>query len=199
MIDIIGYRKYGHNELDQPSFTQPLMYEQIKNMKNVLDKYEDELVEDGVFTKEQAKTDFRDRIWNNMIEKYNIARQKEASKADWVTSEWDTIKVPKNYGEFRNTGLPIKKLKAIGEEISSIPEEFDAHRMVRKIYDARKQSIKDGVGIDWGTAEALAFATLIDDNLQVRISGQDVERGTFSHRHAVVHSQSRDEEYIPIA
>jgi 2-oxoglutarate dehydrogenase E1 component len=198
IVDIIGYRKYGHNELDQPSFTQPLMYEQVRKMRNVLDIFEEKLIADGILTKEKAKTEFRDKIWEHMTEKYNIAREKEAKKEDWVPSEWDTIKVPKNMREFRNTGLPLKKLVSIGTKITTIPEDFDAHRMIRKIYDARLESITTGKAIDWGTAEALAMATLIDEDFRVRISGQDVERGTFSHRHAVVHSQSRDEEYVPL-
>jgi 2-oxoglutarate dehydrogenase E1 component len=198
VVDIIGYRKFGHNELDQPSFTQPLMYERITNRPSVLDIYEKELVEKGVITKEEAKTEYRDRIWAFMNDKYNIARKLESEKAEWVVSEWDTIKIPENKTEFRNTGLPLKKLQFIGKQICTIPEEFDAHRMIRKIYGARLKSITDGVGIDWGTAEALAFATLIDEDFHVRISGQDVERGTFSHRHAIIHSQTADETYSPV-
>jgi len=135
VIDIIGYRKYGHNELDQPSFTQPLMYERVNKMKNVLDKYEDQLIEEGILTKEEAKTEYRDRIWKHMMDNYEIARQKEAEKAIWVTSEWDTIKLPENLTEFRNTGLPIEKLRSIGKKITKIPKSFNAHRMIRKIYE----------------------------------------------------------------
>ena len=187
IVDIIGYRKFGHNELDQPSFTQPLMYNIIRKKANVLKIFEDKLLEEGVLTKQEAKEQYRDKIWNMMIDEYNIAKQKEADKADWVPSEWDTIKVPKNAAEFRNTGVELSKLKDIGNTICKIPEDFDAHKMIRKIYDARLKSIEDGKGIDWGTAEALAFATLIDEDFHVRISGQDVERGTFSHRHSIVH------------
>ncbi len=135
IIDIIGYRKYGHNELDQPSFTQPLMYERVNKMKNVLDKYEDQLIEEGILTREEAKTEYRDRIWKHMMDNYEIARQKEAEKAIWVTSEWDTIKLPENLTEFRNTGLPIEKLRSIGKNITKIPKSFNAHRMIRKIYE----------------------------------------------------------------
>lgn len=198
VIDLIGYRKYGHNELDQPSFTQPLMYEQIKNRPSVLEIYEKQLVDEGVFSSEDAKANHKDKIWEFMTEEYNIAKKLEADKAEWVPSEWDTIQVPKNYREFRNTGVELEKLREIGKKICSIPKDFDAHKMIRKIYDQRLKSIEDGDGIDWGTAEALAFASLIDEDFHVRISGQDVERGTFSHRHAHVHSQSADEEYIPL-
>ena len=197
VIDIIGYRQFGHNELDQPSFTQPLMYERINKMENVLAKYEKQLLESGILTPEIQKQT-KDRIWENMTDKYNIARQQEADKADWVTSEWDTIQVPTDLNDFRNTGLDVDRLKSIGKQICTIPQDFKAHRMVRKIYDTRLKSIEDGQGIDWGTAEALAFATLIDEDFHVRISGQDVERGTFSHRHAVIHHQEADEEYVPL-
>jgi 2-oxoglutarate dehydrogenase E1 component len=198
IVDIIGYRKYGHNELDQPSFTQPLMYERVKTRRNVLDIYEDQLINAGILTKQEAKEEYRDRIWQFMTEKYNKARKLEADKAEWIPSEWDTIKTPKNFTEFRNTGVEINRLKAIGKQICTIPKDFDAHKMIRKIYENRLQSIEEGKGIDWGTAEALAFATLIDEDFHVRISGEDVERGTFSHRHAILHSQSQDEEYIPL-
>ena len=198
VIDIIGYRKFGHNELDQPSFTQPLMYNIIRNKEDVLNIFEKQLIKEGVLTEKEAKDEYRDRIWNFMNDKYNKAKQLEAEKADWVPSKWDTIQTHQSMNEFRNTGVEVKKLKAIGKEICTIPKEFDAHRMIRKIYDARLNSIEEGKGIDWGTAEALAFATLIDEDFHVRISGQDVERGTFSHRHAHIHSQSADEEYIPL-
>lgn len=174
------------------------MYDQIHVTKNVLDKYEEQLIAEGVLTKETAKTDFRDRIWDDLTDNYNIARQKEADNSDWVTSEWDSIRVPKNINEFRNTGLDINKVRTIGEEICTIPKEFDVHRTIRKIYDGRLKTIQDDEAIDWGTAEALSFATLIDENFHIRISGQDVERGTFSHRHAVVHSQKEDKEYSPL-
>jgi len=198
VVDIIGYRKFGHNELDQPSFTQPLMYELIKKRENVLHIFEQQLIKEGVLTKEEAKTQYRDKIWSHMSEEYNQAKKLEADKAAWVPSEWDTIKKPSNYREFRVTGVDLDQLRAIGKQICTIPKDFDAHKMIRKIYDTRLQSIEEGKGIDWGTAEALAFACLLGEDFHVRISGQDVERGTFSHRHAILHSQSRDEEYIPL-
>lgn len=199
VIDIIGYRKFGHNELDQPSFTQPLMYSIINKKENVLDIFERQLIAEGLLTTEEAKTEYRDKIWNQMTEDYNKAKQIEDEKIGWVPSEWDTIRTPENMNEFRNTGVELSKLRAIGKTICTIPEDFDAHRMIRKIYNDRLQSIVDGKGIDWGTAEALAFATLIDEDFHVRISGEDVERGTFSHRHAHIHSQTKDEAYIPIS
>lgn len=198
VVDIIGYRRFGHNELDQPSFTQPLMYEQIRGRPNVLKIYEEQLIAEGLLTEKQAKEEHKDKIWEYMMDKYNKAKRLEADNKGWIPSEWDTIKIPPNMTEFRNTGVDLTKLKSIGKQICTIPEDFDAHKMIRKIYEARLKSIEDGVGIDWGTAEALAFATLIDEDFHVRISGQDVERGTFSHRHSVLHSQSRDEEYIPL-
>lgn len=198
VVDIIGYRRFGHNELDQPSFTQPLMYEQIRKRPNVLKIFEEQLISEGVLTEKEAKEEHKEKIWEYMMDKYNKAKQLEADKKGWIPSEWDTIKIPQNMTEFRMTGVDLTKLKSIGRQICTIPQDFDAHKMIRKIYEARLKSIEDGTGIDWGTAEALAFATLIDEDFHVRISGQDVERGTFSHRHSVLHSQTRDEEYIPL-
>ena len=111
--------------------------------------------------------------------------------------EWQEIKDPQKYGHIKDTGVPVDVLKAIGDKIAVLPEA-NFHNAIKKIYAARYKAIKEGKGIDWGTAEALAFASLIEEGHHVRLSGQDVERGTFSHRHAHVHYQDKDGSYNPI-
>jgi 2-oxoglutarate dehydrogenase E1 component len=131
-----------------------------------------------------------------------LERAYEASKShkpkieEWKSDEWEGIKDMSKFG--KDTGLPITKVKALGEKITVLPDDWTFHPTVKRIYEARRKSVQEGKGIDWGTAEALAFATLIDEGFHVRVSGQDVERGTFSHRHAVVFDQEKDGSYIPM-
>jgi 2-oxoglutarate dehydrogenase E1 component len=184
VIDLIGYRKFGHNELDQPSFTNPFMYKQVAKMQPVARIYEKQLLEEGVITSEKL-TSMKQDI-NTLLEDYYQKSKSLSYKAeDWMTPEWHSIKdVDVKKQIF--SGVPAAKLRDYGEKISVLPKDQKFHRLVMKIFEARYQSIMNGKDIDWGTAEALAFASLLDDGYIVRISGQDVERGTFSHRHAHV-------------
>jgi 2-oxoglutarate dehydrogenase E1 component len=119
---------------------------------------------------------------------------------DWKSEEWDVLKQEhlKFGSRFKDTGVNITKLKEIGDKITTLPDTFVAHPQIKKIYEQRKKAIAEGKGIDWGTAESLAFATLLMEGYSVRLSGQDVERGTFSHRHAVVFHQDKDVHYTPL-
>lgn len=136
--------------------------------------------------------------------KKELERAYEASKShkftleEWKSEEWEEIKKVDKHGRVKDTGIKTSILKDLGEKITTLPDDWDFHPQVRKIFDARRKSIQDGKGIDWGTGEALAFASLIQEGFHVRITGQDVERGTFSHRHGVVFDQNRDLHYIPI-
>jgi 2-oxoglutarate dehydrogenase E1 component len=195
IIDVFGYRKMGHNELDQPMFTQPLMYKKIAKHPNVLKIYEEKLITEGIPAEEFKKINVK---IDNLLEKYyQDATQNQYDSRDWVPAHWENFMI-KKYSAPQNTGIPLQKIKNIGEKINTIPSDFNVHPQVKKIYDLRLQSIKEGKGIDWATAEALAFAHLIEEGYTVRLTGQDVERGTFSHRHAVLHDQENDSKYIPI-
>lgn len=194
-VDIIGYRRYGHNELDQPMFTQPEMYSHIHKTRDVLSKYEEQLISEGIEKEELDK--IKEFIQNKLLEYHEIALNSKNIEREYKKDHW------KNYSSdiFSPspwTGLKIDKLREIGEKINYIPKDFNAHPMIKKIYDNRLKSIKDGKGIDWGTAEALAWGILLSEGITVRISGQDVQRGTFSHRHAVLHDQSNFNTYIPL-
>ena len=184
VIDLIGYRKMGHNELDQPMFTQPLMYKIVKNMEPVRNLYRQQLIEEGI---EEAALDQIDKeTVAHLEESYKSSKNLQFETEEWQSEKWEEIKDPELYGEHKDTGVDLAALKEIGEKISKLPENKKFHNSISKIFKAREKSIAEGKGIDWGTAEALAFATLIKEGNHVRLSGQDVERGTFSHRHAHV-------------
>ena len=117
---------------------------------------------------------------------YKKSKSAKFKLEDWLTKQWEAIEDPKRYGDRRDTGVPVGELAELGKKITALPADATFHPQLRKIYEARQKAIAEGKGIDWGTAEALAFASLINEGYHVRISGQDVERGTFSHRHAHV-------------
>lgn len=196
IIDLIGYRRSGHNELDQPSFTQPRMYSKIKEHPPVMEKYSDFLVQNGhVSAEEVAEVRKRVRaVFDDAFEKIHHYDVKD----DWLESRWSGFKGPGQLSRIRETGVERDRLDAIGRAVATIPDEFVPHRTIKKIYEQKKKMVHDGEGLDWGTAEALAFGTLLGEDNHVRISGQDVERGTFSHRHAVLHDQRDNNLYVPL-
>jgi 2-oxoglutarate dehydrogenase E1 component len=196
IIDVIGYRRMGHNELDQPSFTQPMMYKKINSRESVLAIYEKQLVEDGNATKEELDA-YKSKIKSLMESYYQDASNNKFEEHEWISKQWENISV-KKYSAPQDTGVSANKLRSLGEKINTIPADFALHRSIKKIYDLRLQSIREGKNIDWGTAEALAFATLLDEGYTVRLTGQDVERGTFSHRHGVLHDQNNGSKYEPL-
>ena len=184
VIDLIGYRLMGHNELDQPKFTQPLMYKQVDKMVPVARKYEKQLLEDGTMTQEEIDKE-KGVAQAQLEEAYVKSKNLQYKAEDWVTDEWAEI-MQIDQKEAIISGIKESRLRSIGKAICTLPAEGNFHRLITKIFNARVESISTGKGIDWGTAEALAMASLIQDGFKVRISGQDVERGTFSHRHAHV-------------
>jgi 2-oxoglutarate dehydrogenase E1 component len=196
ILDVIGYRKHGHNEMDQPLFTQPLMYKKIANRDNVLKIYEKLLVDSGVESKEYFDG-MKQKVKSHMEEYYQQATNNEFETSSWKTTTWENFSV-RRYSEPQDTGMSIKRLTSLGEKITTIPADFTPHPVIKKIYAARNESIKTGKSIDWGTAEALAWADLTENGYTVRLTGQDVERGTFSHRHAQIHDQVNDNRYIPM-
>lgn len=195
-MDLIGYRKMGHNELDQPSFTQPLMYKQVAKMTPVARLYEAELIENGHLSPEEIQ-EMKDTAIGLLEEAYAKSKTLTYRAEDWVTQEWAEI-MEHDIADAANTGIEVDRVRDLGLLITQLPQEAQFHRLVRKIFESRNKCVQEGKDIDWGTAEALAFGSLIQDGYKVRISGQDVERGTFSHRHAHVFYQDRDGCYIPL-
>jgi len=188
VIDIVCYRKYGHNELDQPMFTQPQMYSQIANMKPTFQKYSEQLIAEGVVTAEEVAA-LSAGVYKEMGDKLEASRTYSPKMSDWLASNWAGMLPPNVEAKFRDTGVELATLREVGSAITKLPDDFTPHRMIGKIYGARNQMVETGKGIDWALAEQLAWGTLLSEGNHVRISGQDVQRGTFSHRHCVVHDQ----------
>jgi len=197
IIDMICYRKFGHNELDQPMYTQPIMYHKIAKMKNSQAIFEDRLVAEGTCEKAELDT-IRSEVNKTLEQEFVAAKDWTVKQSDWLSSKWEGFLSNKQLSRIRETGIEVDKLREIGLKISTIPDEIQVHKQLKKIFQLRKKTIEEGKGIDWGTAEALAFGSLLLEGNHVRISGQDVQRGTFSHRHAVVKDQNTGIDYIPL-
>ena len=198
VIDMFCYRRHGHNEGDEPSFTQPLMYKAIAAHPSTLEIYADKLVGEGVVTAgevEKMKADWRSRLDAEL----EAAQSYRANKADWLDGRWSGFKTAGDADDPRRgkTGVEIGTLKEIGKKITTLPEGFHLHRTLNRFLDSRRKSIETGTNIDWATGEALAFCSLLLDGNKVRLSGQDSERGTFSQRHSVLIDQETEKRYTP--
>ncbi|XP_076247197.1 oxoglutarate dehydrogenase Nc73EF isoform X2 [Calliopsis andreniformis] len=201
VIDIVSYRRNGHNEIDEPMFTQPLMYRKIKNTPPVLDKYAKSLIDDGVVTPAEVK-DVKDKYEKICDEAYTNARQETHIKyKDWLDSPWSGFFEGKDPLKVSPTGIKEDTLIHIGKKFSSPPPnaaEFVIHKGIERILKSRMEMIEART-VDWALGEAMAFGSLLKEGIHVRLSGQDVERGTFSHRHHVLHHQTVDKAtYRPL-
>ena len=197
VVDMFCYRRSGHNEADEPMFTQPLMYKKIKQHQTTLNLYKDQLIKEEILTEDEAKTklsDFKKFLDNE----FELSKSYKPNKADWLDGTWTGIKIASIDARRGKTSSSADDLKILAKEIHTIPEGFTPHKRIKKIYNDREQSIIEGKNIDWATAEALAFATLLKDGYGVRLSGQDVGRGTFSHRHAVLYDQENEKRFVPL-
>ena len=201
VIDIVCYRRYGHNETDQPSFTQPRMYKAIEKQVTPLNKYMKRLTETGVFS-ESDIAEHRKWVWGMLESAAAASKDYQPSSKEWLSSAWPNFPSPKELAEqnlpHHPTGVNVDMLKRIGDVISTYPTNFTPHRNLARVLAARGKTVAEGKGIDWSTAEALAFGSLALEKIHVRVSGQDVERGTFSQRHAVIHDQENERQYIPL-
>ena len=197
VVDMFCYRRSGHNEADEPSFTQPLMYKSIKQHPTTLKIYEKQLLKENILTQVEAK-DLQINFKNFLDDEFESAKSYKPNKADWLDGSWKGFKTPTDDSRKGNTSSLENDLKKIGQEIHSIPNTFSAHKRIKKIYYERDESIKKGKDIDWATAESLAFATLLKEGYGIRLSGQDVGRGTFSHRHAVLYDQENEDRFVPL-
>jgi len=199
VIDMFCYRRFGHNEGDEPSFTQPVMYRKIKTHETTLTKYAKRLTQEGLIsetTRDEQMAEFRAKL----EEEFDVADSYKPNKADWLEGKWSGLKVADKVEEPRRgqTGFPLKELKELGAKITRIPDGFKAHRTIQRFMENRAKMIETGEGLDWSTGEALAFAALQAEGHKVRLSGQDCERGTFSQRHSVLYDQDTEARYIPL-
>lgn len=199
VIDMFCYRRFGHNESDEPSFTQPLMYKRIAAHQTVVALYSKRLIDSGVLTPDQLeamKAEYR----KHLDDDFSASESYKANKADWLDGRWAHLSYAKDADDPRRgqTGYDLAKLKEIGLKLNKVPKTFKPHRTLQRVLDARRKTIEEGQGIDWAMAEQLAFGTLLQEGFPVRLSGQDVQRGTFSQRHAVLVDQDTEKRYTPL-
>lgn len=198
VIDMWCYRRYGHNEGDEPAFTQPVMYKRIAAHPSTLTLYSKRLIAEGVVTEgevDKLKADWRARL----DAEFEAGTSYKPNKADWLDGKWSGFKIADQEEDARRgvTGVDIATLKDIGRKITKVPDGFRVHRTIQRFLDNRSKAIDTGTGIDWATGEALAFCSLLNENHHVRLSGQDSERGTFSQRHSVLIDQEDESRYTP--
>jgi 2-oxoglutarate dehydrogenase E1 component len=198
VLDMFCYRRFGHNEGDEPSFTQPLMYREIRKHPAALEIYSKKLIAEGILTEaEVAKmiAGFQAKL----EEEFAATKEHSPDKADWLDGRWAGMELaPKNGARRGMTGVDLDRLREVGRAISSAPENFNLHKTIQRQLQTKRAMIDTGEGIDWATAEALAFGTLLSEGFPLRLSGQDCSRGTFSQRHAALVDQETEERYIPL-
>jgi len=201
VIDMWCYRRFGHNEGDEPSFTQPLMYAAIKTHPPISQIYGQRLVDEGVIDGQWVEAQTREFV-DHLEREFEAASSYAPDKADWFGGRWAGLGRPDEPVLGRRniaTAISEEQVRSLGEALTRVPEGLHIHKTLQRILDAKKAMFDSGSGFDWATAEALAFASLVAEGQGVRLSGQDSGRGTFSHRHAVWVDQGTGEKYIPLA
>eukprot|EP00123_Amoebidium_parasiticum_P016198 comp23327_c1_seq1/m.38418 comp23327_c1_seq1/g.38418 ORF comp23327_c1_seq1/g.38418 comp23327_c1_seq1/m.38418 type:complete len:1020 (-) comp23327_c1_seq1:250-3309(-) len=197
VIDIVGYRRHGHNEIDQPAFTQPLMYAAISKHRPVLQIYRDQLLKEGVITPEEFQA--MDGSYQKMCQDaYERSKSTGFHIDEWLDSRWKGMKSRVSHASIFDTGVPKERLHQIGQKISNVPADFTPHSGITRFLKARQKCFETGKDIDWATAESLAFGSLLLEDYHVRLSGQDVERGTFSQRHVCLTDQKTEKKYTAL-
>lgn len=196
VIDLNCYRKYGHNETDEPSFTQPLMYQKIESHKSPMEVYAQRLIDSGELTQEEfvaLKTEFQNNLDKAQEEMKNSPPGKRGMHS--FAGVWERLKRDYDFTPV-NTAVPKEKLLEVGRHFTTPPKGFTPHRKILELMERRRAAIESGKGLDWGIGEALAFGTLINEGVPVRLSGQDCRRGTFSHRHAAIVDSVTNQRHI---
>ena len=199
VLDIVCYRRHGHNETDEPAFTQPTMYRAIREMKTTRTLYAEALAAEGTVPVAEA-TAMWDEFAATLEESYKAAQGYKPNKADWLEGRWSGFKQSDQEDERSEeaTALTEAAAQAIGAAISAVPDGFDANSKIVRQLEAKRAAFEKGDGIDWATGEALAFGGMLLDGNRVRLSGEDCQRGTFSQRHAVLVDQTNAQEYVPL-
>ena len=197
VIDIFCYRRFGHNEGDEPMFTQPQMYKHIKRQKTTLQLYTERLVADGLIPEGEIE-DMKAAFQAHLNEEFEAGKDFRPNKADWLDGRWS--KMDARSGEYQRgqTAVDPPRLAEVGAALTRLPDGFHAHKTVARLLAQKREMLETGKGIDWATAEALAFGTLLLEGYPVRLSGQDVMRGTFSQRHSGIVDQETEETYLPL-
>ncbi len=199
VVDIFCYRKYGHNEGDEPMFTQPLMYKKIKEKTSPAQIYAARLVKEDVITQDEVDQEFAE-FRQFFEEQYDLAKEFKPNKANWLEGMWSGYQKATKLSEIPepDTGVDRAVLLEVGKGICKYPKTFNINKKLERIIDARRSSIEAGNNLDWATAEALAYGSLLKEGYRVRLSGQDSGRGTFSQRHSVLTDQETGKRYTPL-
>ncbi len=196
VIDLICYRRFGHNEGDEPSFTQPLMYKKIRSHPSPIKVYGEKLINEGSITDNYFRKSIKE-FKELLDDQYKNAKNYKP-KIEWFEGTWSRYKPARGKDKRGVTGYDLKKLKIISEKINTIPKEINIHKTIAKVLENRKSNVNNEKKIDWSTAEALAFGSLLEEGYPVRLVGQDSGRGTFSQRHSVLRNQIDNSRYIPL-
>ena len=196
VIDIICYRRFGHNEGIEPMFTNPVMYNRIKKHKTTLQLYTERLVADGLIPEGEIE-DMKAAFQAHLSEEFEIGKDYKPNKADWLDGRWSHLDRGRDY-QRGQTAIPKKTLKEVGAALSHMPDGYTLHRTVQKMLAAKAAMFKSGKGVDWATAEALAFGSLLTEGHPVRLSGQDSTSGTFSQRHSALIDQTNDDRFYSL-
>ncbi|MFC4671132.1 2-oxoglutarate dehydrogenase E1 component [Seohaeicola nanhaiensis] len=197
VIDIFCYRRFGHNEGDEPMFTNPIMYKRIKGHKTTLSLYTDRLVKDGLIPEGEIE-DMKAAFQARLNEEFEAAKDYRPNKADWLDGRWKHLDKNKEEYVRGETAITKKTLKEIGQALTRAPEGFPLHKTVERLLETKKEMFSTGKGFDWATGEALAFGSLLTEGYRVRLAGQDATRGTFSQRHSGLINQDTEERYYPL-
>lgn len=198
-VDILGYRKHGHNEADEPRFTQPTLYKLIGKHPNPLQVYSRKLIETGRMEESEVRQ-MEEEFKRFLGDRFEESKQRESAKVmSFLEGEWSGIRrsLPEDFETSPETGVEQSRFAELAESMTKLPEEMPFFPKIRRLYDDRMKMVKETDSLDWGMAECMAYATLLDEGHPVRLSGQDVGRGTFSHRHAVVTSED-DVKFVPL-
>ena len=196
VIDMVCYRRFGHNEGDEPSFTQPLMYKKIRTHPSTLQIYGKKLNAQGLISQQEIES--QQRKFKDFLNKEFTNARSYKEKMTWFDGVWSRFKPEIGKDKRGITGVEKKELINIGKKITEIPKNFSLHKTLMKIFENKRKMFTDGKQIDWATAESLAFGTLLNEGFSVRLSGQDSGRGTFSQRHAVLRNQDNHDRYVPL-
>ncbi len=197
VLDIYCYRRHGHNESDEPAFTQPIMYRTIKAQTSTRELYAQQLIASNVLSVDEAQSMW-DEFMQRLEDDHKVATSYKPNKANWLEGRWQGLTAV--HGDVGNgeTGVELATLKKLGEGLTTVPDGFDINSKIARQLEQKKEMFKSGQGFDWATAEALAFGSLVCEGVPVRLSGQDCGRGTFSQRHAVLYDQTSENKYLPL-
>jgi 2-oxoglutarate dehydrogenase E1 component len=197
VLDIFCYRRFGHNEGDEPMFTNPVMYKRIKTQKTTLSLYTERLVRDGLIPEGEIE-DMKAAFQSYLNDEFEAGREYKPNKADWLDGKWSHLDRKDEDYQRGQTAIAPETFAEVGKALSTAPADFPIHKTIGRLLDTKAKMVETGAGFDWATAEALAFGSLMTEGYPVRLSGQDATRGTFSQRHSGIINQDTEERYYPL-